>query len=155
MDSPQATILAQQWSSKDESDEGGPSLGSSDLVLVRSLAYEWTSGSEEDDPSSNMLTHQGMLDSDADHPRLSPTFISSESADSKDGEGSQLMVLPSRITITPSAATFFNFHPQYPPSPNSSLASSPVATLTHTYHPSDFDYLQDHMFEIESSDEEE
>ena len=61
------------------------------------------------------------------------------------------MVSLSRITITPSAATFLDIHPQYPSSQN----SSPVATQGHTYGPSDFDYLQSHMFEIESSDEEE
>ena len=102
-----------------------------------------------------MLTHEGMLDGDANDVGPAPTSISSESGDSKDGHGSQLMVLLSRITMTPSAATFLDSHPQYPSSQNSSPASSPVATPGRTYGPSDFDYLQDHMFEIELSDEEE
>ena len=153
--SAQATILAQQWRSRSESDEGSPSLGSSHSGPARFLAYEWSSGSKEDDPSPNMLTHEGMLDCDADDVGPALAFISSKSGDSKDSHGSQLMVLPSRITITPSANTFLDFHPQYPSSQNSSLASSPVATLGHTYGPSDFNYFQDYMFEIESSDEEE
>ena len=103
-------------------------------------------GSEEDDLSPNMLTHERMLDSDANDVGLAPAFISSKLADSEDSHGSQLMVSPSRITITPSATTFLNFHSQYPSSQNSSLASSPVATLGCTYGPSDSDYLQDHMF---------
>ena len=102
-----------------------------------------------------MLTHEGMLDSDANDVGPAPASISSKSRDSEDGHGSQLMVSPSRVTITPSAATFLDFHPQYPSSQNSSSASSPVATLGHTYGPSDFDFFQDHMFEIELSDEEE
>ena len=122
---------------------------------VVSLCDEWTSRSKEDDPSPNMLTHEGMLDSDADDVGPVPTFIPSKSGDSEDAHGSQLTVLLFRITITPSAATFLDFHPQYPFSQNSSLASSPVATLGHTYGPSDLNSLQDHMFEIELSDEEE
>ena len=102
-----------------------------------------------------MLTHKGMSDGDANDVGLAPAPISSKSGDSEDGHGSQLMVLPSRITITPSAATFLDFHPQYPFSQNSSLAFGPLATPGHTYGPSDFDYLTDHMFEIELSDEEE
>ena len=115
----------------------------------------WTSGSEENDPFPNMLTDEGMLDGDANDVGLAPASISSKSGDSEDGHGSKLMVSLSRITITPFAATFLDFHPPYPSSLNSSLASSPVATPGHTYGPSDFNYLQDHMFEIESSDEEE
>ena len=125
--SAQATILAQQWRSRSESDEGSPSLGYSHSGLVRSLAYEWTSGSEEDDLSPNMLTHERMLDSDANDVGLAPALISSKSADSEDSHGSQLMVSPSRITITPSATTFLNFHSQYPSSQNSSLASPYLA----------------------------
>ena len=151
----EAAILAAHWRSGSESDEGSPSLGSSHSGPARSLAYEWTSGSEKDDPSPNMLTHEGMLNSDANDVGPAPASISSESGDGKDGHGSQLMVLSSRITITPSAATFFDFHPQYPSSQNSGLASSPVATPCCTYGPSDFDYLQDHMFKINLSDEEE
>ena len=104
--------------------------------------------------SPNMLTQEGMLGSDAKDVGPAPAFMSSKSGDSEDHYGSQLMVLPSRITITPSAPTFLDFHPQYPSSPNSNPASSPVAMPCHTYGPSDFDYLQDHMFEIETSDEE-
>ena len=153
--SAQAAILAQQWRSRGESDEGSPSPGSSHSGPARSLAYAWTSGSKEDNLSPNMLTHEGMLDSDANDVGPAPTSISSESGDSKDGHGSQLMVPLSRITITPSSTTFLDFHPPYQSSLNSGLASSPVATLGRTYGPSDFDYLQDHMFKIESSDEEE
>ena len=151
----QAAILAQQWRSGSESDEGSPSPGSSHLGPARFLAYAWTSGSEEDDPSPNMLTHEGMLDSDADDVGPAPASISSKSRDSEDSHGSQLMVLLSRIIITPSVTTFLDFHPLSPSSSNFGPASSPVATPGHTYGPSDFDYLQDHMFEIKSSDEEE
>ena len=101
-----------------------------------------------------MLTHEGMLDGDADDVALASASISSESGDSEDSHGSKLMVSLSRITITPSAATFLDFHPPYPSSPNSGLASSPLATPGHTYGPSDFNYLTDHMFEIELSDKE-
>ena len=102
-----------------------------------------------------MLTHEGMLDGDADDVGPAPASISSKSGDSEDGHGSKLMVSSSRITITPSAATFLDFHPPYPSSPNSGPASSPVATPGCTYGPSDFNYLQDHMFEIKLSDEKE
>ena len=154
--SARTAILAQQWRSGSESDEGSPSPGSSHSGPAGSLAYAWTSGSEKDDPSPNMLTHEGMLDGDANDVGLASTSISSKSGDSEDSHGSQLMMVsPSRITITPSAATFLDFHPPYPSSPNSSLASSPLATPGHTYGLSDFNYLTDHMFEIESSDEEE
>ena len=49
----QAAILAQQWRSGSESDGGSPSPGSSHLGPARSLAYAWTSGSEEDDKICN------------------------------------------------------------------------------------------------------
>lgn len=138
-------LLAHQWTSGSESDEEGP---------ARSLADAWTSGSDDDDPSTNMLTQEGTLGSDADDVEPAPDVIPSESGDSEDDHGSQFVVSPSRITIASSAAIYLDSDHHFPSSDNSTPASSPVATPRRTYGPSDFAYLQDHMFELESSDEE-
>ena len=57
----QAAILAQQWRSGSESDGGSPSPGSSHLGPARSLAYAWTSGSEEDDKICNEARNCGQI----------------------------------------------------------------------------------------------
>ncbi|KAF8801051.1 hypothetical protein BYT27DRAFT_7262373 [Phlegmacium glaucopus] len=123
-----AFLLVEQWQDIDEvSREGSPPAPAPALMYSSS-----TPGSDSE--------HSNMSNDD----RGSSAYT----------YGSQLVISPSRIMLEPSGPTFLDMDGHFPSSNNVAPADTPISTPACAYGPEHFVYLQDHLCD-DSSDEEE
>ncbi|KAF8797506.1 hypothetical protein BYT27DRAFT_7265649 [Phlegmacium glaucopus] len=129
----QALLLADVWTDEgSETEASNSEMAALDPAL--SLADRWSSGSAESDTSSTM---------------------DDEAASSQYTYGSQLAVSPSRITLDHSETIFIDTDNHFPSSDNLAPSDMPVSSPARRFGPEHFSYLQDHMFDEVSSDEDE
>ncbi|KAF8799830.1 hypothetical protein BYT27DRAFT_7217379 [Phlegmacium glaucopus] len=132
----QALLLADVWTDEgSETEASNSEMAAPDPALgpALSLADRWSSGSAESDTSSTM---------------------DDEAASSQYTYGSQLAVSPSQITLDHSETIFIDTDNHFPSSDNLTPSDMPVSSPARRFGPKHFSYLQDHMFDEVSSDED-
>ncbi|KAF8804832.1 hypothetical protein BYT27DRAFT_7258861 [Phlegmacium glaucopus] len=149
-----ALLLAEDWSDNDDAASAEVSQNPATTAFL--LAEQWQDIDEVSRegsppaPAPALMYSSGTLGSDSEHSNMS----NDDRGSSAYTYGSQLVISPSWITLKPSGPTFLDMDAHFPLSNNVALADTPISTPACAYGPEHFAYLQDHLFD-DSSDEEE
>ncbi|KAF8799630.1 hypothetical protein BYT27DRAFT_7263716 [Phlegmacium glaucopus] len=143
-----ALLLAEAWNDSDE--ESGDEDSEDDALALTQSHINEVSAGHSPVPVLTLADSWSTSSQGSDH----SSTMGDEMASTEYTVGSQLVVSPSRITLVQPSSTFLNLDTHVPPSDDLTPAHMPLSSPSGPYGPQHFAYLQDHMFEDDSSDEE-